>query len=78
VGDMVLAGIGAIDQPNPGPTVCSCFGIGVNSILDTIQTHGLMSVEAIGDALGAGTNCGACKPELNALLKRCSPIELAT
>ena len=78
VGDMVLAGIGAIDQPNPGPTVCSCFGIGVNSIIDTIQTHGLMSVEAIGDALGAGTNCGACKPELNALLKRCSPIELAT
>ncbi|MEX0308894.1 MAG: (2Fe-2S)-binding protein, partial [Tateyamaria sp.] len=26
------------------------------------------SVDALGDCTGAGTNCGACKPELAALL----------
>jgi len=33
-----------------------------------IETRGSMSVEAIGEALQAGTNCGSRRPELAALL----------
>ena len=56
------------DRPDPGPTLCSCFGVGVNTILTAIETDGLMSVEAVGAALSAGTNCGSCRPEIAALL----------
>jgi assimilatory nitrate reductase catalytic subunit len=35
------------------------------------------SVEALGAALGAGTNCGSCRPELTALVARYSLREAA-
>lgn len=57
------------DQPDPGPTLCSCFNVGVNTILDAIETRGLMTVDAIGEALQAGTNCGSCRSEIAALIK---------
>lgn len=58
------------DVPDPGPVLCSCFGIGVNSIVTAIETQGLMSVDQIGASLNAGTNCGSCRPELADLLDR--------
>ncbi|WP_368186897.1 molybdopterin-dependent oxidoreductase [Aestuariibius sp. HNIBRBA575] len=66
----ILAGRPGADMPDPGPTLCSCFGVGVNTILTAIETQGLINVDAIGVALQAGTNCGSCKPELTALLGR--------
>nr|WP_319247933.1 molybdopterin-dependent oxidoreductase [uncultured Celeribacter sp.] len=66
----VLSGTSPKDQPDPGPVLCSCFNVGVNTILAAIETRGLMSVDAIGEALQAGTNCGSCRPELSALLAR--------
>lgn len=63
-----LTGRAPADLPDPGPTLCSCFGIGVNEILTAIETGRLASVAAVGAALGAGTNCGSCKPEIAALL----------
>ncbi|MDA5556639.1 nitrate reductase [Shimia sp. MMG029] len=66
--ETVLLGRPAVGQPDPGPIVCACFSVGVNSILNAIETQSLVSVEAIGEALSAGTNCGSCKPELAALL----------
>jgi assimilatory nitrate reductase catalytic subunit len=48
--------------------VCACFGVGINTILRGIVTQNLITVEAIGQALGAGTNCGSCRPELRSLL----------
>lgn len=65
-----LIGRPGADVPNPGPVLCSCFGVGVNTILTAIETRGLMSVEGIGEALGAGTNCGSCRPEIADLLAR--------
>ncbi|MEP3345768.1 MAG: molybdopterin-dependent oxidoreductase [Litoreibacter sp.] len=56
------------DVPNPGPVLCSCFGVGINTIIEAVEVKGLMSVEAIGEALGAGTNCGSCRPEIADLL----------
>lgn len=67
-GKGALAGHPGADQPDPGATVCACFNVGVNTILNAIETDKLMSVDAIGEALSAGTNCGSCKPELAALL----------
>ncbi|GGE51102.1 nitrate reductase [Actibacterium pelagium] len=64
----VLSGRPGEDQPDPGATVCACFDVGINTILTAIETKGLTSVDAIGEALNAGTNCGSCKPELATLL----------
>lgn len=66
--DQPLAGRPASDMPDPGPTLCACLDVGVNTILTAIETEGLTSVDAIGTALGAGTNCGSCRPEIAALL----------
>jgi assimilatory nitrate reductase catalytic subunit len=51
-----------------GAIVCSCFGIGQSQISAEIL-KGARSVEAIGQQLKCGTNCGACKPEIGKLLK---------
>ncbi|VAW45130.1 Assimilatory nitrate reductase large subunit [hydrothermal vent metagenome] len=63
----ILAGqlSGAKDE---GKMICSCFGIGLNTIVDAIQKDKLTTVEAIGQALKAGTNCGSCLPELKDIL----------
>jgi assimilatory nitrate reductase catalytic subunit len=52
-----------------GTTVCACFGVGINTITKAISEQGLNSVEKIGAAMSAGTNCGSCKPELARLLR---------
>lgn len=67
-GASVLAGRPGTHQPDPGPTVCACLNVGLNTICNAISTGGLTTIDAIGVALGAGTNCGSCRPELAALL----------
>ncbi|MEM6740731.1 MAG: molybdopterin-dependent oxidoreductase [Pseudomonadota bacterium] len=64
----VLAGRAPADRPDPGATVCACLGIGANTIANAILSGGLVSVAQITAALGAGGECGSCKPELAALL----------
>ncbi|WP_238364513.1 nitrate reductase [Mesobacterium pallidum] len=66
----LLAGRAGADRPDPGPTLCACFNVGINTIVQAIEQKGLMTVEAIGAALEAGTNCGSCKPEIAALIAR--------
>ncbi len=53
----------------PGPTVCACFGVGLNSIRDAITARKAVSVEEIGKLLRAGTNCGSCLPELKKIVE---------
>lgn len=48
--------------------VCACFDIGVRTIVAAIRDRRLTDVAAIGAALGAGTNCGSCRPALARLL----------
>ncbi|MEM6534368.1 MAG: nitrate reductase [Pseudomonadota bacterium] len=50
-----------------GPVICSCHGIGRRVIIAAIA-DGAGSVEAVGAATCAGTNCGSCKPEIAGLL----------
>ncbi|MEM1300602.1 MAG: (2Fe-2S)-binding protein, partial [Pseudomonadota bacterium] len=64
----LLAGRPGADQPDPGAIVCACFNVGANTIGQAVAERGLMTVEAIGEATGAGTNCGSCRPELAAFL----------
>ena len=48
--------------------MCACFQVGLNTIAQAIDAQGLDSPQAIGAALGAGTNCGSCVPELRQIL----------
>lgn len=48
---------------DPGPTVCACFGVGLNAIRATFEA-GAATAEEIGQQLKAGTNCGSCLPEI--------------
>lgn len=65
----LLAGKPGADQPDVGPLVCACFGIGENTIKDTISCGAAKSVEDIGKQLKAGTNCGSCIPEIKKLFE---------
>jgi assimilatory nitrate reductase catalytic subunit len=64
---MVLSGRSADGLASAGPTVCACFGVGRNTICETIA-DGARSATEIGARLKAGTNCGSCIPELKRLI----------
>jgi len=64
----LLAGRPATPAPDIGPIVCVCFDIGMKTILAAIADQGLASVAAVGAAIGAGTNCGSCRPAIGALI----------
>ena len=64
-----LTGQPQSDRPDPGPVLCSCFGIGINTIIDAVEQGHALNVDEIGAVLGAGTNCGSCRPEIAELLK---------
>ena len=64
----LLLGKPAVAGEDKGRTVCACFNVGEKTIRKAIVEQGLSSVEAIGRCLNAGTNCGSCLPELQALL----------
>jgi len=51
-----------------GPVVCSCFGVGRNTIGEAIRARGLDTPAQITAALRAGGNCGSCIPELRRLI----------
>jgi len=64
----VLSGQSSAGLPQAGPIVCACFGVGLNTLREAIHSDTAISVEAIGKALRAGTNCGSCLPELRKLV----------
>ncbi|MEL6608168.1 MAG: molybdopterin-dependent oxidoreductase [Pseudomonadota bacterium] len=73
----ILTGRAPAGRPDPGPTICACFQVGLNTITQAIAEQGLTDVAAIGAALSAGTNCGACRPELAALIPTTTRLEAA-
>jgi assimilatory nitrate reductase catalytic subunit len=64
----LLAGRAAVPQPDRGAVVCACFDVGVKTLLEAISCQRLTSVEAVGEALSAGTNCGSCRPAIRRLI----------
>jgi assimilatory nitrate reductase catalytic subunit len=65
---VLLSGRSADGLASAGPIVCACFGVGLTAIRDAIQSGTATSVEGIGKALRAGTNCGSCLPELKRIV----------
>ena len=64
---------GAFDE---GPVVCSCHGVGRNTISAAIQT-GARTLTAMGARTGAGTGCGSCRPEIRKLMEEAHVPEKA-
>ncbi|MGR3465642.1 molybdopterin-dependent oxidoreductase [Limimaricola sp.] len=67
-GQHPLSGRPGADVPDPGRVVCACLNVGVNTILSAVESGQAFDVSGIGTLLGAGTNCGACRPEIAQLV----------
>ncbi|MDF2900849.1 MAG: molybdopterin oxidoreductase [Phenylobacterium sp.] len=55
-----------------GPMVCACLKVAAKTI-DEAAMAGAHTVEALGAATGAGTNCGSCRPEIARRLAALGP-----
>jgi assimilatory nitrate reductase catalytic subunit len=67
-GPALLAGRPGADVPDQGAIVCSCMGVGVNTIVEAVTKSGCSTVEAVGALTTAGTNCGSCRAEIRGLI----------
>jgi assimilatory nitrate reductase catalytic subunit len=65
----LLAGRPPSGESETGAVICACFGVDQKRIVQAIRERGAASVEDLGTALKAGTNCGSCRPELAKLLR---------
>jgi assimilatory nitrate reductase catalytic subunit len=65
---ILLSGRPVDGLADSGPVICACFGVGLNVIREAIESDSAISVEAIGKAVRAGTNCGSCLPELKRIV----------
>ena len=65
----VLSGKSAGDVKDSGRTICACYSVGLNTIVDAVKTQELITAEQVGDALRAGTNCGSCVSEIKEIIK---------
>ncbi|MDP2733078.1 MAG: molybdopterin-dependent oxidoreductase, partial [Hoeflea sp.] len=63
----IVAGRPANDMPDKGAIVCACMNVGVNDIFDAVRA-GCGSVDSVGKATSAGSNCGSCKSEIKVIL----------
>ena len=68
VAPTLLAGRAPGAPADRGPIICICFDIGLKTIAAAIRDQQLADVAAIGAAIGAGTNCGSCRPALARIL----------
>lgn len=63
-------------QSGGGPVICSCCSVPARVIVEA-ATGGATTVAEIGKATGAGTRCGSCRPEIQAMLRQFSGREAA-
>ncbi|WP_372572733.1 molybdopterin-dependent oxidoreductase [Ruegeria jejuensis] len=68
--EQILSGRAPVLSEDAGPVICTCFGVGIKTIIRTIQSEQLVSTDELGKLLQAGTNCGSCRPELSELVKQ--------
>jgi len=73
----VLSGKSADGLSDAGPVICACFGVGLEVIRGSLRSGAVTSVEEIGKALRAGTNCGSCLPELKKIVQGTSHERVA-
>ncbi|HEY5807855.1 MAG TPA: molybdopterin-dependent oxidoreductase [Povalibacter sp.] len=70
----LLLGQSADRSAETGPVVCSCFGVGRNTICDAIRKHGFTTPQQVGENLKAGTNCGSCVGEIKVLIAETASV----
>ena len=70
----LLAGRPASGYIDPGKLVCSCMAVGENIIINAITKHHCTSAVAVGKQCRAGTNCGSCVGQINALIAQYAPL----
>ncbi|RFA30774.1 nitrate reductase [Alkalilimnicola ehrlichii] len=63
----LLSGAPPAGTGSQGRTVCSCFGVGENTICAAVRA-GCHSAKEITRQLKAGGNCGSCLPEIERLI----------
>ena len=63
----VLAGRAGDALDDPGPIICACLAVGANSIRQTVAA-GCTTIDAVGEACAAGTNCGSCRSEIQRII----------
>ncbi|CAN5835168.1 nitrate reductase [soil metagenome] len=74
---LLLQGGDAADgAPARGGEICACFGVSCGSVQRAIA-DGAATLEAVGSATRAGTNCGSCRPEIRTLLRAARPRKAA-
>ncbi len=69
-----IAGRPAADTPDRGAIVCACLSIGVNQIAAAVRSGSAVTMEAIGELLKAGTNCGSCRAEIRQIIAANRPV----
>src|SRR5262245_44502773 len=65
---VLLSGRSADGLASAGPIVCACYSVGLATIRAAITDGTATTVDGIGAALRAGTNCGSCLPELKRIV----------
>jgi assimilatory nitrate reductase catalytic subunit len=63
----VLAGRPPSGAADLGPQVCSCFAVR-RATIEAAIAAGALTLDAVGEELKAGTNCGSCRPEIKRLI----------
>jgi assimilatory nitrate reductase catalytic subunit len=63
----LLLGRPGAEVRDRGPTVCACFDVGRNEIVEAVR-QGCFTIAAVGARLGAGANCGSCLGEVAKLI----------
>ena len=71
----LLAGQAMSMSNSDGPLVCSCFKVGKQKIIKTIQEQNITHEKQVTACLKAGGNCGSCLPEIRGLIKACQAEE---
>ena len=55
-----------------GPQVCACLNVSARRI-DGAIAAGALNIDAVGRAVGAGTGCGSCRPEILRMIRARRP-----
>jgi NAD(P)H-nitrite reductase large subunit len=50
-------------------TICFCGDVTAQKIKEAVE-GGAVTVEAVGEATGAGTHCGGCKEKIEKLIEQ--------
>lgn len=72
----LLSGLPADPSQQTGKTICACYQVGEQTIINALQNGEAESVECLGEKLKCGINCGSCIPELRILANKhaCAPV----